>query len=66
MSPQMHILVFSGRQDPAITRAMLNAGADQYVLKTGRLKPFFDALDIAAQHLTHKKVARGRGTEVPP
>lgn len=51
LNPQMHILVFSGRQDPVISRSMLEAGADQYVLKTGRLKPFFAALDVAHQHL---------------
>lgn len=55
LNPQMYILVFSGREDPAVTRAMLDAGADQYVLKTGRLKPFFVALDIARQHLTETK-----------
>lgn len=56
LNPQMHILVFSGRQDPAISRSMLEAGADQYVLKTGRLKPFFAALDIAHQQLAKTEV----------
>jgi DNA-binding NarL/FixJ family response regulator len=50
LNPQMHILVFSGRQDPATSRSMLDAGADQFVLKTGRLKPSFAALDVAHRH----------------
>ena len=52
LHPPIHILVFSGRQDVGITRSMLAAGADQYVLKTGRLKPFHAALDIALEQLT--------------
>ena len=51
LNPGMHILVFSGREDAATSRSMLDAGADQYVLKTGRLKPFFAALDVAHRHL---------------
>lgn len=64
LNSPMHILVFSGRQDPAITRAMLEAGADQYVLKTGRLKPFYAALDTAHQQLLRPRSGDGSGTEL--
>ena len=43
----MHILVFSGRQDARLQREMLRAGADQYVVKTGRVRPLLEALDRA-------------------
>jgi CheY-like chemotaxis protein len=45
LNPGMHVIVFSGRQDDQTRRAMLEAGADQYVVKTGRLQPLVDALD---------------------
>ena len=48
--PDMHILVFSGRQDARVQREMLGAGADQYVVKTGRLRPLLEALDRAFTH----------------
>jgi DNA-binding NarL/FixJ family response regulator len=44
----MHILVYSGRSDIRVQRDMLDAGADQYLLKTGRLGPLIQALDKAA------------------
>lgn len=44
MNPAMHILVFSGRNDPRVKREMLSAGANQYIVKTGRLRPLLDAL----------------------
>ena len=47
INPGMHILVFSGRQDTRIQREMLGAGADQYVVKTGRLRPLLEALNQA-------------------
>ena len=47
LSPRMHIMVFSGRQDTQVRDAMLAAGADQYVVKTGRLRPLLEALDRA-------------------
>jgi DNA-binding NarL/FixJ family response regulator len=47
LSPRTHILVFSGRQDARVQEAMLDAGADQYVVKTGRLRPLLQALDRA-------------------
>ena len=58
LHPPIHILVFSGRKDDGITRAMLDAGADQYVLKTGRLKPFHAALDVALEQLTRAATRR--------
>ena len=39
LHPPMHILVFTGRDDARVKREMLSAGADQYILKTGRLPP---------------------------
>ena len=50
INPDMHILVFSGRQDARLQREMLGAGADQYVVKTGRLRPLLEALDRAFTH----------------
>jgi CheY-like chemotaxis protein len=47
LNPGMHIVVFSGRQDEQTRLAMLAAGADQYVVKTGRLQPLVEALDMA-------------------
>ena len=43
----MHILVFSGIRDNQMQREMLMAGADEYVVKTGRLRPLLEALDRA-------------------
>jgi DNA-binding NarL/FixJ family response regulator len=50
LTPDMHILVFSGRQDARVQREMLGAGADQYVVKTGRLRPLLEALDRVFTH----------------
>jgi len=47
LHPTMHILVYSGRSDSRVQREMLDAGADQYLLKTGRLGPLIQALDKA-------------------
>jgi CheY-like chemotaxis protein len=47
LHPGMHIMVFSGRQDARMQREMLLAGADQYVVKTGRVRPLLAALDRA-------------------
>ncbi len=44
INPTMHIVVFSGRDEPAVREQMLAAGADQYVVKTGRLNPLLAAL----------------------
>lgn len=47
LNPDMHIVVFSGRQDEQTRTAMFAAGADQYIVKTGRLQPLVEALDEA-------------------
>lgn len=47
INPDMHIVVFSGRQDARVQKEMLGAGADQFVVKTGRLRPLMEALDRA-------------------
>jgi DNA-binding NarL/FixJ family response regulator len=47
LHPAMHIVVFSGHQEARVRDAMIRAGADQYVVKTGRLRPLLDALDRA-------------------
>ena len=49
--PLLHIVVYSARQERWVRKEMLDAGADQYVLKTGRLRPLLDALDRAANAL---------------
>jgi DNA-binding NarL/FixJ family response regulator len=54
--PQLHIVVFSGREDGKIERAMLEAGADQYVLKTGRVRPLLQALQTAYVTLAQSKI----------
>lgn len=45
--PHCHLIVFSGRADAATREAMLEAGADQYVVKSGRLRGLMEALDRA-------------------
>jgi CheY-like chemotaxis protein len=47
LRPEMYIIVFSGRQDENVKNAMLAAGADQYLVKTGRLQPLAAALNSA-------------------
>ncbi len=47
MSPTLHILVYSGSPDIRLRQKMLNAGADQYVIKSGRVQPLLDALELA-------------------
>lgn len=42
--PTLHIVVFSGQNDDIVRHGMLAAGADQYVVKTGRLTPLIQAL----------------------
>ena len=43
----IHIVVFSGRDDRRLLNEMLAAGADEYVVKTGRLRPLIDAFERA-------------------
>jgi CheY-like chemotaxis protein len=54
--PQLHIVVYSGRHDRRTQRDMLAAGADQYVIKTGRLQPLVEALDRAVSVRLHTAV----------
>ena len=51
MNPGMHIIVFSGRDEPALQREMLDAGANQYVVKTGRIQPLLDSIARACAEL---------------
>lgn len=48
----VHIVVFSGRDDRRLHHEMLAAGADQYVIKTGRLRPLIQAFEraVPAEH----------------
>ena len=55
--PAMFILVFSGIRDDHKQREMLMAGADEYVVKTGRLQPLLEALDRAFD-LRHPEVVQ--------
>ena len=45
LNPGMHVVVFSGRHDDHTRNSMLAAGADQYIVKNGRLTPLLEALD---------------------
>lgn len=45
--PALFILVYSGQSRPQVRDDMLAAGADRFVLKTGRLRPLMQALDEA-------------------
>ena len=58
--PDMHILVFSGIRDNHMQREMLLAGADEYVVKTGRLRPLLEALDRAFDLRHSEMVQDGR------
>ena len=64
--PRLHIVVFSGRADGAIQHAMLAAGADQYVLKTGRVAPLLQALDNAYRQLTTETPVEEVPSDVHP
>jgi len=44
-SPDLQIVMFSGHDEAKLQADMLAAGADSYVIKTGRLKPLIDAMD---------------------
>jgi DNA-binding NarL/FixJ family response regulator len=51
ISPNLQILVHSGNADTRTHRQMLAAGADDYVIKTGRTRPLLDGLARAASPL---------------
>lgn len=44
ISPGTRIVAFSGRYERSVAEAMLSAGSDVFVLKTGRIRPLLDAL----------------------
>ncbi len=46
--PGLFILVYSSHGQRRVREQMLDAGADQFVLKTGRLRPLLAALTAAA------------------
>lgn len=47
MQPAPYIVVFSARDEDRLREKMLDAGADRYVLKSGRLSPLILALQQA-------------------
>ena len=51
LSPNLQILVYSSNTDARTHRQMLDAGADDYVIKTGRTRPLLDGLERAATRL---------------
>jgi DNA-binding NarL/FixJ family response regulator len=46
--PTIRILVYSAAADSAIRQVMFDAGADDYLVKTGRVGPLLTALDQAS------------------
>jgi DNA-binding NarL/FixJ family response regulator len=52
--PDLAIVVFSAHRNATLEAQMRNAGADEYVAKTGRLRPLREALD------------RARAAKLPP
>jgi DNA-binding NarL/FixJ family response regulator len=50
--PHVQILVFSSSTHPRARPEMLHAGADDYVVKTGRIRPLLDGLDRAAHRVS--------------
>ena len=51
--PGLFILVYSGQSRTQVREDMLAAGADRFVLKTGRLRPLIEALDEAVGGRVH-------------
>jgi DNA-binding NarL/FixJ family response regulator len=47
--PAMQILVFSGATDGGCQERMLDAGADEFIMKTGRTRHLLDGLARAAK-----------------
>jgi DNA-binding NarL/FixJ family response regulator len=52
IDPNLHIMVFSGRNEPVLQQEMLSAGADDFIVKTGRLRPLVEALGRAYDRKT--------------
>lgn len=57
--PNQFIIVFSGRKEAPLRQEMLLAGADDYVVKTGRLRPLAEALGRAYLHTIQGTAGRG-------
>jgi len=51
LSPDLQILVYSSNTDKRTHREMLDAGADDYVVKTGRTRPLLDGLQRAVTRI---------------
>ena len=51
--PAMQILVFSGATDSGSQQRMLSAGADDYIVKTGRTRHLLEGLARAVKRLQH-------------
>jgi len=47
LQPSTYILVYTGRDAIETQREMRSAGADAYLVKTGRLRPLLGMLDVA-------------------
>ena len=50
--PTVQIMVFSSGTSRRLRSEMLTVGADDYVIKTGRLRPLLDGLNRAADRIT--------------
>lgn len=57
IDPATYVLVYSARRDAQTRTAMLDAGADDYLVKTGRLRPLLDLLvrvcEVRCAGMTH-------------
>ena len=51
LSPATQILVYSSNTKPGSAQQMLGAGADDYIVKNGRIRPLIDGLTRAADRL---------------
>lgn len=49
LDPRLYVLVYSARHDPQTRAKMLAGGADEYLVKSGRLRPLLDVLLRACQ-----------------
>lgn len=57
MGPRLQIVVFSAHRDAHVQAEMRLAGADDYVVKTGRIQPLREALHRAAKTVRENRVA---------
>jgi DNA-binding NarL/FixJ family response regulator len=65
ISPLMQIIVFTAHRDAASEAQMRLAGANDYVVKTGRVQPLRDALNKAAIASSRDGSPRSRGSAPP-